>query len=208
MFIKIYFNEKPLFLCDAPDAAIDEYLHHDDTVFIDELDNHTVKTMLHEMQQEKVHAGVFVHSDFEALRKAFFKKFTHVYAGGGLVESASGHYLLIHRRGKWDLPKGKLDEGEAMDACAMREVEEETGLKYITLQELLLVTYHTYHEGTRFILKETHWYRMEVKGNDPLVPQLEEDITEARWVAKDEIPRYLPEAFPSVRDVLKAGFDK
>ena len=208
MFIKIYFNEKSLFLCDAPDTAIEEYLHHDDTVYIDELDNHTVKTMLHEMQQEKVHAGVFVHPDFEALRKAFFKKFTHVYAGGGLVESASGHYLLIHRRGKWDLPKGKLDEGEALDACSLREVEEETGLTQIMLKELLLVTYHTYHEGTRFILKETHWYRMQVKGNDPLVPQLEEDITEARWVTREDIPQYLPNAFPSVRDVLKAGLDK
>lgn len=73
MYIKVFFNDKPLFLCDQVDETIEPFLHHDDAVFIDELDNHTVKSMIHEMQLEKVHAGVFIHPDFEALKKAFFK---------------------------------------------------------------------------------------------------------------------------------------
>ena len=74
MYIKIYFDEKPLFLCDTIDAVIEPYLHHDDAVFIDELNNHTVKAMLHEMQQEKIHAVVMQHPDLVELKKAVFKK--------------------------------------------------------------------------------------------------------------------------------------
>jgi 8-oxo-dGTP pyrophosphatase MutT (NUDIX family) len=202
MYTKIYFNDKPLFLCDSLDETIDPFLHHDDAVFIDELDSHTVKTMIHEMQLEKVHAGVFFHPDLEALKKAFFKKFTLVKAAGGLVQQEDRSVLLIYRRGKWDLPKGKLDKGEKLEACALREVEEETGLKNVQLQSPLLVTYHTYHEGTRFILKESHWYTMQVTGLQQLKPQTEEDIHDIRWVPLEEIESYTGKVFPSVKDVL------
>ena len=205
MHIKIYFDEKPLFLCDAADAVIEPYLHHDDAVFIDELNSHTVKSMLHEMQLDKVHAGVMLHPDMEELKKSFLKKFTRVQAGGGLVRNEKGELLLIFRRGKWDLPKGKRDKGETLEECAIREVSEETGLTDIQLIAPLLITYHTYHEGTRFILKESHWYTMLAPGRQELKAQAEEDIAEAKWIAKEDIPRYLPLAFPSVRDVLQAG---
>jgi len=203
MYIKIFFNDKPLFLCDQVDETIEPFLHHDDAVFIDELDSHTVKSMIHEMQLEKVHAGVFIHPDFQALKKAFFKKFTFIQAAGGIVQNEDGELLLIFRRGKWDLPKGKLDKGESLEDCAVREVEEETGLKQVTLVEPLLITYHTYHEGTKFILKESHWYSMKVSGQQELVPQTEEDILETKWVAADALEPYLKNAFPSVVDVLK-----
>lgn len=202
MYIKIYFNDKPLFLCDAVEEIIEPYVHHDDAVFIDELDAHTVKTMLHEMQQEKVHAGVFLHPDLEELKKAFFKKFVMIQAAGGLVENENGEWLLIYRRGKWDLPKGKLDKGEKLDACAVREVEEETGLKKVKLLQPLCVTWHTYYEGTKFILKESHWYKMKVSGSQTLVPQTEEDILEVKWVKPTGIDEYLGLSFPSVADVL------
>ncbi len=203
MYIKIFFNDKPLFLCDQVDETIEPFLHHDDAVFIDELDSHTVKSMIHEMQLEKVHAGVFIHPDFEALKKAFFKKFTFIQAAGGIVQNEDGELLLIFRRGKWDLPKGKLDKGESLEDCAVREVEEETGLKQVKLVEPLLITYHTYHEGTKFILKESHWYSMKVSGRQELVPQTEEDILETKWVAAEALEPYLKNSFPSVVDVLK-----
>ena len=115
MYIKIYFNDKPLFLCDTIDEVIEPYVHHDDAVFIDELDTHTVKAMIHEMELSKIHAGVFFHSKLNELKKAFFKKFTLVQAAGGLVKNESDEILLIFRRGKWDLPKGKLDKGESLE---------------------------------------------------------------------------------------------
>src|SRR5690606_12255253 len=150
MFLKIYFDKKPLFLCDAIEPVIEPYLHHDDAVFIDELNLHTVKSMIHEMQLEKVHAGVFLHHDLEELKKTFFRKFTVIHAAGGLVLNEKGEALLIFRRGKWDLPKGKLDPGEDLATCALREVKEETGLESVEIVEPLLITWHTYYEGTRF----------------------------------------------------------
>jgi 8-oxo-dGTP pyrophosphatase MutT (NUDIX family) len=204
MHLKIYFSDKPLFLCDAVDEIIEPFIHNDDAVFIDELDPHTVKSMIHEMQLEKVHAGVFFHPNLEELRKAFYKKFTIIQAGGGLVQNEKKELLLIHRRGHWDLPKGKLDKGEKIEDCAVREVEEETGLRDVQLLAPLLITYHTYHEGTKFILKESHWYTMKVSGPQKPVPQTEEDIHEIKWVKAGDLTPYLKEAFPSVTDVLKA----
>jgi 8-oxo-dGTP pyrophosphatase MutT (NUDIX family) len=203
MYIKIYFNDKPLFLCDSIDKTIEPYVHHDDTVFIDELNPHTVKTIIHEMQQSQVHAGVFYHTELPELKKAVFKKFTLVQAAGGLVVNDKHEMLLIFRRGMWDLPKGKLDAGETLQECAVREVQEETGLKELTLVSPLTVSYHTYHEGTKFVLKESHWYNMTAAGEQDLDPQTEEDILEIKWVAKDGLKDYLEKSFPSVADILK-----
>ncbi len=50
--------------------------------------------------------------------KSFEKAFRNVRAGGGLVRNSNGEFLLIFRRGKWDLPKGKLDTGETIEDCA------------------------------------------------------------------------------------------
>src|SRR4051812_26268288 len=61
MYIKIYFDNKPLFLCNEIDEEIQPYAHHDDAVLIDELNARTVKTMIHEMNQAHVHAGIFLH---------------------------------------------------------------------------------------------------------------------------------------------------
>jgi len=203
MFIKIYFDNKPLFLCDTIDETIQPLIHNDDAVFIDELNSHTVKAMIHEMEQPQVHAGVFYHSDLETLRKAFYKKFTIILAAGGLVQNESNEILLIYRRGKWDLPKGKLDKGEKLEECAVREVQEETGLNMVKLIDSLTITRHTYHEGARFILKESHWFTMKIKGNPVLFPQVEEQITKAKWVNKKELEDFVNNSYASVSDVLK-----
>jgi 8-oxo-dGTP pyrophosphatase MutT (NUDIX family) len=203
MYIKIFFDNKPLFLCDNIDETIEPYIHHDDAVFIDELDLHTVKSMIHEMQEPEVHAGVFFHPDLNELKKAFWKKFTIIKAAGGLVQNEEKKMLMIFRRGKWDLPKGKIDDGETLEQCAVREVEEETGLTKIELLSPLLTTYHTYHEGSKYILKESYWYNMKVSGKQNLQPQTEEDILEIKWVTAKEAEKLFPECFPSVIDVIK-----
>ena len=206
MYIKIYFNENPLFLCDDVDANLQPYIHHDDAVFIDELNLHTIKSMIHEMQKSSVHAGVFFHPDLEELRSAFFKKFTIVNAAGGFVLNENNEVLMMFRRGKWDLPKGKLDKKESAEKGAIRETEEETGLRNITLIAPLITTYHTYHEGTRYILKETKWFRMKVSGEQKLIPQAKEQITKLEWVSESDLKKYMENTFPSVTDVLRAGF--
>ena len=206
MHIKIYFGDKPLFLCEAITPEIEPYVHHDDAVFIEELSAHAVNAMLHEMQREKVHAGVFLHPHLDELKKAIWKKFTVIKAAGGLVSDKANHTLFIFRRGKWDLPKGKLETGEDLETCAVREVEEETGLKDVKLSSLLLTTYHTYHENGKHILKESYWYDMQADGKQQLVPQVEEDIQEIKWVKKNELKEMLSNSFPSIIDVVVAKY--
>jgi 8-oxo-dGTP pyrophosphatase MutT (NUDIX family) len=205
MTIKIYFNDKPLFLCDEMNKEIDRYVHRDDTVFIDDFSLPAVNSIIHEMRQEKVHAGIFLHRDLETLRKAFWKKFLLVQAAGGLVENEKGDLLLMMRRGKWYLPKGKLDAKETLEHCAVREVEEETGLRNIHLGSPLLVTYHTYDENGKHFLKESHWYRMTVSGAQTLVPQEEEQITEVKWVGAASLGEITGNTFPSIIDALQAA---
>jgi ADP-ribose pyrophosphatase YjhB (NUDIX family) len=208
MYIKIFFNDEPLFLCDVIDETIQPFIHHDDAVFIDELNAHTIKTMIHEMQQPQVHVGIFYHSNLEELKRSFQKKFLLIQAAGGLVRNNENKILMIFRRGKWDLPKGKLDQEEKLEDCAIREVEEETGLKNVKLHSPLTVTYHTYHEGTKYILKESHWFMMRVTGDQKLIPQTEEDIFDIRWMEQTDINNYLPKAFPLIADIIESAKQK
>ena len=203
MHIKIYFDNKPLFLTDAITGELEPYVHHDDAVYIDEFSTPAVKSMIHEMQLEKVHAGIFLHADIEELKKAFLKRFVVIQAAGGVVFNEDNKILFMFRRGKWDLPKGKLDPGESLAECAVREVEEETGLKDVKLQEFLLTTQHTYHENGKHILKESYWYRMQANSDQKLVPQVAEDITEVKWVAKEDLSEMLGNTFPSIEDVIR-----
>ncbi|MBS1934781.1 MAG: NUDIX hydrolase [Bacteroidetes bacterium] len=204
MYIKIYFNDKPLFLCDEMNKEINAYAHHDDAIFIDEFSTAAVNSMIHEMRMEKIHAGIFYHKDLDKLKKAFWKKFTIIQAGGGLIVNEKKEVLFIFRRGKWDLPKGKLDKGETLEQCAVREVQEETGLKKVKLEKFLLTTFHTYDESGRHILKESYWYEMKASSKEALLPQQEEQITQLQWVTEKEIPLLVKNTFPSVVDVIKA----
>jgi 8-oxo-dGTP pyrophosphatase MutT (NUDIX family) len=214
MYIKIYFNDKPLFLTDGMTDEIQGYAHHDDAILIDEFSHPAVNAMIHEMRREKVHAGIFVHSDLATLKKAFWKKFNLVQAGGGLVNNEAQAWLFMFRRGKWDLPKGKLDAGETLEQCAVREVGEETGLSAVHLDSPLLITWHTYDENGKHILKETHWYRMSVSGDQAAIPvpdqriakfQADEAITWIIWADKERIAELTKNTFPSIIDVLKAA---
>ena len=205
MHIKIYFNDKPLFLTDTITPEIEPYVHHDDAVYIDEFSPAGINSMLHEMRQEKVHAGIFLHNNLAALEKAFRKKFLLIQAAGGLIVNEDNNLLFIFRRGKWDLPKGKLDKGEKLEICAVREAKEETGLKEATLKKSLITTYHAYDESGHHILKETWWYLLTASKDQELIPQTEEDITAIEWADPGKLEKYTSNTYALIIDVLKAG---
>lgn len=134
--------------------------------------------------------------------KALGHQFTPIIAAGGVVRNENDEILLIQRRGLWDLPKGKLEANEEIPACAVREVEEETGLTKVTLQHFICNTYHLYNMYNQDVLKTTYWYSMKVSGDQLLIPQLEEDITASKWVKETELELYLQDTFETIRDVL------
>lgn len=202
-YLIIYFEDKPVFLCDEITMEIQEYKHHPDAVYIDELSTAAVNSLLHEINKPRFHAGIIFNADFSKLKTEFFKHFDLIKAAGGLVKNTDGEILLIFRRGNWDLPKGKLDEGETIAECAKREVQEETGLQQLEVGKQIQITYHTYVQFGKHILKESHWYAMKATVSEKLIPQTEEDITQIIWAKKEDLNKYYSKTFPTIIEVLK-----
>jgi 8-oxo-dGTP pyrophosphatase MutT (NUDIX family) len=202
MYIKIYFDDKPVYLCDEINKELNEILHHPDAVFVDELSNPAIKSLLHEIKKEDFHAGILWNADIEKLKKAFFKHFTLIEAAGGIVQNEKKEILFIKRLGKWDLPKGKMEKAEKPEACAVREVMEETGVMRISLKKKIGETYHTYEAFGKHYLKVSYWYSMICKGDQNLVAQIEEDITEAKWVKQTNLKEQMANTYPSIKDIL------
>lgn len=147
-----------------------------------------------------------VAADEAACYAAFCALFTEIQAGGGLVSNDRGEYLMIFRRGLWDLPKGKCEAGERIEECAVREVLEETGLSTVELGSLICVTHHTYHLDGVFCLKHTYWFQMKNRNGEPLRPQIEEEIHKAEWMPWSEVLVHAPLCYNSVKEVIsRAG---
>lgn len=132
----------------------------------------------------------------------FARNFRIIHAAGGIVCNEQEAILMIFRLDKWDFPKGKVEAGEQYAEAAIREVEEETGLKDITLGEPLPSTFHTYEFRDEPILKETHWYAMRAHSQS-LTPQTVEDITEAVWVPFEEVGSKMESSYPSLQMLWK-----
>ncbi len=152
--------------------------------------------------QEVVPAAYMIGEDVDAMYAMVCVLFEEVDAAGGVVENASSQVLMIHRNGMWDLPKGHREAGEDVEVTAVREVEEECGVRTDELGDLICVTDHTYHLGDRHILKHTYWYRMKVAGQPELKPQSEEGITEVKWISKSDLKEYVDKTYPSIKLVM------
>lgn len=126
--------------------------------------------------------------EIEEIWEDFTHMFKVVEAAGGIVFNKEEKILFIHRLGKWDLPKGKIEKDESLENAALREVEEETSLKELILEKFINNTFHTYKErnGTR-VLKTTYWFKMSYVGDAEPKPQVEEGITKVEWKNEDQI---------------------
>jgi 8-oxo-dGTP pyrophosphatase MutT (NUDIX family) len=135
--------------------------------------------------------------------RRFFERVKMVIAGGGIVSNENDELLLIFRRGKWDLPKGKIDKGEHIIDGARREVTEETGVMIESVDREAELTYHAYRLNDKNCLKETSWFQMKaVAGQNTLTPQTEEDIEDVRWVKKSDLGDYKDKCYPLIWDLL------
>jgi len=148
------------------------------------------------------HLFIF-HDDMEELRGVFRSCFKNIDAAGGVIRNKKGQLLVIKRRGRWDLPKGKLDAGETFEQAALREVQEECGIQDLTMVCRLLSTYHSYLIDNEAVLKKTMWFEILYTGNQDPVPQQKEDITEIRWINHNEVSAVMKDTYGAILDVLK-----
>ncbi|QDP86179.1 NUDIX domain-containing protein [Chryseobacterium sp. SNU WT5] len=143
--------------------------------------------------------------EIEEIWKDFSQMFKVIEAAGGIVTNQDKEILFIRRLGKWDLAKGKIEKGESLEQAALREITEETGVKELLLEKFLNTTYHIYTERNgEKILKITHWFKVSYEGNEKLVPQLEEGISEVSWKSKNEIIQdVFPMTFRNIKLILE-----
>lgn len=133
----------------------------------------------------------------------FAAQLVWVEAAGGVVENASGEVVMIRRNERWDLPKGHREQGEEFEWCALREAEEETGVKVDSVQRLLATTLHGYSFYGKWELKLTAWYAMRGESAE-LIPQQEEGIICAEWIKREQIEEKIKTSFPTIKKVFEA----
>ena len=133
--------------------------------------------------------------------KEFCEKYKLIVAAGGVVRNGKDEFLVIKRLGKYDLPKGKVEPNENLRSAAVREVEEECGITNLIIidEEEPFITYHTYRLGHDRILKKTHWYPMTSNDIKKPKPQLEEGITEVKWIKRMELKRIMRNSYPNIK---------
>lgn len=141
----------------------------------------------------------------EAAFARFAAEFTRVEAAGGIVVDDAGRWLMMYRNGRWDLPKGHVEEGETYEDCAVREIAEETGVRARIVRPLC-ATWHAYWfpKTERWELKRTHWFELRAESSDSLQPQTEEGIERVVWLSPAEVDDCLCDTFPTIRCVAES----
>ena len=147
-------------------------------------------------------------NDIERLWNCFRNQFTEIPAAGGLVMKSDRSLLFINRLGVWDLPKGKIEKRETPENAAIREVEEECGVKGLKIIRQLDSTFHIYRSPYlkfpgNLVLKETKWFLMSCDEKQSLIPQVEENIDEVKWFAIGELDKVMANTYLSLRDFLE-----
>lgn len=197
---KVFINQKPVVF-----ASIDQF----DTQFINNrcvlflAKNQIPKSIFNKILDPKQQIAFVICKNLKSTFSSFKKQFKLVKAGGGLVFNPQNNLLFIYRKGFWDLPKGKLDRGETIKNCAIREVKEECGLKQLQCKNLLTHTYHVYSEKGKIILKETTWFLMHVNKKQKLVPQTDEGIQKIDFFSKKQFTTKLSKkTYPLIKDLI------
>jgi 8-oxo-dGTP pyrophosphatase MutT (NUDIX family) len=197
---KVHFEDRFITVSSEPDRLQKYSLFHkfNDTV--------ELYSLISDFQVNKGINSINVYGpDIKHVWKIFRIFFTQVDAAGGLVRHISGKYLFIEKKGKLDLPKGHVEEGEEPSACALREVSEECGIKGHSIVKPLESSYHTYNwEGISY-LKKTHWFLMNYNGAMINEPQTDEGITRIEWLFPDELNMVKDSAWQSLMDLINSS---
>jgi ADP-ribose pyrophosphatase YjhB (NUDIX family) len=144
----------------------------------------------------------FLPSDYAKVTTDFKARFEVIEAAGGVVMKEN-KILFMKRLGKWDLPKGKIDKGEDYQMAAVREVEEECGVKAKILYKIGC-TWHTFIQADKsHKLKKTVWFAMECINDAEKKPQAEESITKVKWTKPENIDKKLLNSYASILHIYR-----
>lgn len=146
---------------------------------------------------------LLVTDDAKNLWEDIQKQFKIVKAAGGIVRNLKNQLLLIHRLGKWDLPKGKMEKDESVEETALREVGEECGITNLILGSQLPSTFHMYRHKEEIVLKHTYWFKMTYRGDEKLVPQKEEGIEKVIWASPESLSEKIENTYSSLKSLLE-----
>jgi len=199
---KVFVENKPIIFISKNDLST-ETLHvfANDVVSIDKDLRALLKAV--DLKHPLYVVGSSPKDDFERL----FRDYVKIEAAGGLVQRKST-YLIIERNGLWDIPKGKIDEGELPEEACLREIEEECGIIGHTIKYPLIETYHTMKWDDEDALKKTYWFMLEYNGVEATFAQHEEGITKAEWMTEEQMFGIRERTYGSINDVLDAYKEK
>ena len=205
MSVKINFNDITIFLVQQNDISLESIAAIKNVSFITTKTEDDILKTIESIKGSSSTDICIIHEDVDFLIKYFFSPFHIIEAAGGLVVNNNKEMLFIFRRGKWDLPKGKMEAGETPEICAEREIEEETGVNQLQLIHKIIDTYHIYEERGLQILKKTYWYYFKTNFKGTPKPQIEEDISSISWIGKENLELPLSNTYDSIIDVIDKG---
>ena len=206
MQLKIFVDESPIYITDELSAELKKKSTQNNVLLISDENLIKIDTILNALKTDKKEVIILV-EDIEKAKVDFFKNFTCIEAAGGIVQNENKDLLFIFRRGKWDLPKGKLENDETPEICAAREIEEETGVKNLILKHKIGETYHIYEENKTMILKTSHWFYFISNEEQHTIAQTEEDISEVKWIHTRNIKEPMANTYQNIKDILSIFFD-
>jgi ADP-ribose pyrophosphatase YjhB (NUDIX family) len=191
----IFYNNKPILLTEN-ESKCNNYKQFD-------IDSFALNEVLQLLTKTDLQGVCFPSKNVDELYQKFVKNFKIIEAAGGLVTNATNELLFIFRNGVWDLPKGKVELNESIGEAALREVEEECGVKDLQLESFFDKTYHIYEYKNQLIFKITHWFTMHSNSESALIPQLEEGITKVAFLDKTAQQEALKNTYPNLIILLK-----
>ena len=191
---KVFVNDKPIVL--TSEISEDKLYKTYPLKYVD------LPKVVRDLKRGNTKGVYLYHKNKDKLLQKFLKKFPNVIAGGGKVYNDKGKVLFIFRNDKWDLPKGRIENNESIEEGAIREVEEETGVKNLTITKPLETTYHIFKRNSRYKIKITYWFEMHTSYDGKLQPEASEGITKVKWLGKKKQAKALKNSYANIRELL------
>ena len=189
--LQIFYKEKPIIISDKKSDLKNSLIINPE--LFENLD------LLKLLTKKRVNSIGIFSNEYEFILNMFKKKYPEIIAAGGKVINNKSEILFIYRNKKWDLPKGKAEKNEIISETALREVEEETGIKNLSIIKPLDKTHHIFKRDGKNYLKSTYWFEMKSDFNGKFKPQKKEGITRVEWIGIENLSSILPKSYANIR---------